>query len=943
MPKILTKDHFSIADLKQLYNSVVINPFNDPHSSSNNEYDISYFFVNGVKPYFQSMLSTYAGDNTINKAFTIIKEIRGEILNKILFSLDDSLITNELAVINNNLKSNMKDLIRNNRTNLQQMQLNCQFCATFREYINQILGPNTTATNPLNANSLLGAWRALDPENNRRGGYNGYIKNIFSYNQTGELLSCNTQLQDGRCGSLVVEAIAVYYLATKISCAGLMLNPDEQENRFGIFITTLTECLRGYNEGNHRGIDYPSCAPGIIGRLVRQGGYESKIQFISKKSFINRIINDVVCKRINEFLQQVDNATVVANLLASLITGFGDDQKITALAANQELLKQRYSVFSAIDNNYIFFQLIKEHIKQEKDTHHSPIMVAIYDEIQRYNYQSFIDAFTRLDLVNFNEIFDESRISKELQLIAYAFSDPAYNCHAQVANMCAAKLRQLQPLLNNECISVDTAKIICQTILAEILPIIRPQSLFVSGFNQVDLIIIIESYKNGSNSMESDEEFIARIIKKSYLDRDELGEEQSIDGLDNIINQLLINRSNLIDRIASLILIKIKQTLLSNQQSNANDQAAGNHSSGSNAFPQGYTSTTEASLGEVVSQRLQHVPIRVSRDLNRLRYISTGIRNTTFTGPYSNLVDLPDVPVIHPYFPNGINANQLYDNGIPSFPIVVSIPKGTIGNLPSGVTEQLVRNNININQLDVFFCVQNMPWNDTEQLLFRPHPWLHSDAPFSGNYSKQEVVLAAIMAVNANLSTLIEFQVGTNHSNNNEVIYSPNSMRIQGINNLTHSSSFYSFCFARNSSRAVLTLHWLLNQQDHFRLNQFISQLHNSNATLQLQEIIDWANNLSNSKLNSGIGLLSGAGLEITAVDALQYLIVGGQPEIRVNNTQYSLSEQQLAGVEWRREVFFSNVNQLTPEEQEEQRLLALPLSQQPVAFRFKMASRYLR
>lgn len=933
MPKILTKDHFSITDLKQLHNKVVIDPFNDGHSSSNNEYDISYFFNNGVKPYFQPMLSTYPGDSSINKALTIIKEIRGEILSKILFSLDDSLITNQLAVINNNIKSNMKDLIRNNRNKLQQMQFNCQVCATFREYINQILGSNTTATNPLNANSLLGAWRALDPENNRRGGYNGYIKNIFSYNQTGELLSCNVQLHEGRCGSAVVEAIAVYYLATKVSSDGLMLTPDEQENRFGIFITTLTECLRGYNEGNHKGIDYPSCAPGIMGRLVTQGGYEPRFQFISKKSFINRIINDVVCKRINEFLQHTNNTTVVANLLASLITGFGDDQKLIALAANPQLIKQRYSLFADVDNNYIFFQLIKEHIKQEKDTHRSPIMVTIYSEIQRYNYRSFLDAFTNT----------EPEISKELQLIAYAFSDPAYNCYAQVANMCAAKLRQLNPSLNNQCISVDAAKIICQTILAEILPTIRPQSLFVSGFNQVDLMIIIESYKNGSNSMESDEEFVARIIKKSYLDMDELGEEQTLDGLDNIINQLLINRSSLIDRIANLILIEIKQRLLSNHQSNTNDQSSSSYPSRSNAFPQGYISTTEASLGEIVNQSLQPVTIRIIRDLNRFRYISTGIRNTTSTGPYSNIVDLPDVPVIHPYFPNGVNANQLYDNGIPSFSVVVSIPKGTIGNLPSGVTEQLIRNNININQLDVFFCVQNMPWNDTEKLLFRPHPWLHREAPFSGNYSKQEVILAAIMAVNANLSTLIEFQVSTNRSSNNEVIYLPNSMGIQGINNLTDSSSFYSFCFSRNSGRAALTLHWLLNQQDHYRINQFINRLQNTNTILRLQEIIDWAHSLSNSKLNSGIGSLSGTGLEVTAVDALQALIVGGQPEISVNNNQYSLSEQQLAGFEWRREVFFSNINQLTPEQQEEQRLSALPLSQQPVAHRFKMASRYLR
>ena len=90
MPKILTEHNFSAANLKTLYKEVVVKPFNNSHSANNNDTDAIHFFEQRVKPYFQHMFLAYDGSSVLNKAFTIIKKIRGEILNNILIAIDDS-------------------------------------------------------------------------------------------------------------------------------------------------------------------------------------------------------------------------------------------------------------------------------------------------------------------------------------------------------------------------------------------------------------------------------------------------------------------------------------------------------------------------------------------------------------------------------------------------------------------------------------------------------------------------------------------------------------------------------------------------------------------------------------------------------------------------------------------------------------------------------------
>lgn len=952
MPKILTEHNFSATNLKTLYKEVVVKPFNNSHSANNNDSDAIHFFQQRVKPYFQHMFLAYDGASVLYKAFTIIKKIRGEILNNILIAIDDSSTTNQLGRINGTIKVNIKRLIRANKNNLEEMQFNCRFCAEFRKLINQILGPITNNNfNVLNTNPILGAWRALDPQNNRRVGYDGYSNNIFGYTGIGELLLCGSPQANAHYGKIIVEAIAIYYLATKNSCSlSITLDFQEQTHRFGIFMTTLTEAVRGYNEGNSEGIDRPSCPGGIIGRLVEQSGYEQNIQFISKKTFINRIINDIVCKKVNEILSNVTTIETITQLLTVLNTSLGSDQQLRQIETTLLLRTQRYSLFGSItDNNLRFFQLIKNAIKQEKDAYNDPIVVILYQEIERYTYQTFVDAFLRMPEEYNQAILAGEEFSKELKLIGYAFSDPAYNCYPRVLNMCLAKIQQLQPQSQQVITDEIASRIAIEIIetLSQEFPTITARSLFNNTNNskQADLSVIIGSYKSGANSLENEEDFLNRIIKKSYYDRDELGQEEEIYGLDSIINENLINRTFLIKKIANLILIKIKQQLDRNQQSVsivASERSLFvepiiiarltevpiDHAL-ERALPQGYDEAREALLGTIVNQNLQHVLARTGHDENRSRYMF-GIRNIRFTGPYSNTLDLPNVPVIHPYFPNGMGGNQLYDTGIPSFPIVVAIPQGTLGNLPSGVREQLIIHNININQLEVFFCVQNMPWHQDEQLLLRPHPWLHQDAPFSGNYARNDIIFVSTIAINARLETMMEANVNTHNDDGGEVIYSPNNMRIQGLNDFSQSHAFYSFCVTENAGRAVLTLHWLLNQQDHFRIVRLIHDTNSNGTGLCLREVIEWGDNIIGSRLNGGIRFAGEQAADITAIDALKSLVVGGQPEVLINNNEYRLVEQQVM-----RNAILALEQPVSGEE--------LPLHMQPASIRVELGRRRFR
>lgn len=198
---------------------------------------------------------------------------------------------------------------------------------------------------------------------------------------------------------------------------------------------------------------------------------------------------------------------------------------------------------------------------------------------------------------------------------------------------------------------------------------------------------------------------------------------------------------------------------------------------------------------------------------------SLGVANTgplgEDTGVMGVQIGYPRMPVVHPYHPVGDNPATSRNNGIPTFSIAMAFPRGTVGNLPAGVLEQLRQYNIAIGNLDVFWSVQDMPWQG-EQLLLRPHPWLHPDAPQERGARQNSNILVGICDIDSSMSSVTAIQdVCTHPDVNGHMVYSERQMPIMGIETAPNSShSFYSLCIDPDTGRAALTLHWLLNGSD---------------------------------------------------------------------------------------------------------------------------------
>lgn len=568
MLKILNEDNFTAADLQYLYQVVVVGTFNNNHSANNNDRNVFNFFENKVKSYFRPIINDYNGVAYFEKLLIIIQEIRSKILTNILMSLDDTSSINPLGHIDSTIKSNIKSIINEHKDQLQKIEFDCKFCEEFRRLINQILGNiDKFSINQLNTNPWLAAWRFLDPANNRRecekNDFNApYINNPLSFSITGELLSCNVRVKNFTnatydYGGYLLEAIVVYYLATKFSHTGTLLSKEEQERRFIIYTTTLTEALRCYNENDFQGVDLPSCPGGMISRFIEQCGYEKNLQFVSQRTFINDVISDVVCNRVHEILSKFTTIQEILDLLNFLCTGFSPYEQLGMLETSLELRKKRYSLFDFDNNNKIFFELIKNKIKEKTDNIEDEVMFDFHQRIREYCYQEFTSTFLDLPIIYPDRIIE--KFTRGFRLIGYAFSDPSYCCYPRVLNMCLAKLQQLQP--QSQIISGKNAIKLCEQVLKEVLPLAANLPLFASGFMDADLAVIIESYKNGVNNKESDQDFVDRIIKISYQDYSELGEQQEMAGLSSIINSSLLNRNVLIKNIASRVLEKIRKHL----------------------------------------------------------------------------------------------------------------------------------------------------------------------------------------------------------------------------------------------------------------------------------------------------------------------------------------------------------------------------------------------
>jgi hypothetical protein len=546
MPEILDPQNFSQQKLRYLHQQIIDLPFNGSHNSQSNQTEAKNFFDSIVKVLFNSKFQAYNGVDSIQKSLNIIEEIREKILDNILCGLDDP--TNpDLYNINNILKHLIRNCINTNKNILKQAKYNCNFCRAFRNAINLALDNNPVLYN----NSILGAWRFLDPENSRLSRASSYC--CFAYNDSHELSMFGCEIMNYLD---VLMIIAFYYVATKYDCSLNELTTEEQRCRFGRYMGTLTEILRGYNRDELlNDLDNPSCAGGTLSRLIEQGGYEAGITFMSKRTFIEGAINRVAKPAIAELLTNATTIEELNNIFNALTPGFSSE--LTAIADNELLLLQRYTIFNLDDyenNATNFFNLIKQELICIKNTfnnsdYHSNMMNNILREINNLTYQEF-----KLIFIN------QCAFSKEVKLIGYALSDPAYSCYSDITSLYIEKLKTLSPT-TERIISEHTAQTLANHVVSQNLlrNIINIGHFWNVGCGVANLAIIISSYKYGIHADESDEAFVTRISGNNYIETEQ--DEEPTEGLDSIINPELPNRAVLIRSTANSIL----RAILANQ------------------------------------------------------------------------------------------------------------------------------------------------------------------------------------------------------------------------------------------------------------------------------------------------------------------------------------------------------------------------------------------
>lgn len=282
----------------------------------------------------------------------------------------------------------------------------------------------------------------------------------------------------------------------------------------------------------------------------------------------------------------------------------------------------------------------------------------------------------------------------------------------------------------------------------------------------------------------------------------------------------------------------------------------------------------------IIEQTLEQ--ITTTDALQRKRYIFNTKRQS-YSAPYSQSIDFPKVPVIHPYDPNGEDGRVFYDAGIPSFPVVIKFPGPAINNFSNNkkLLELLAQYSINIEDLEVFFCIQNMPWLN-ESIKFRPHVWLDN-----GDNNQHYNIMFAVS------NNIDDFKIIQDSITIHDGLFSPNNMALTNdLQDLQNTKNFYSFCFNPETKRAAVTLHWLLNCRDYNSFLAFADTYHNH---LSLDNVITWSQSLPNT---ISVDILKALGnTEIICSESIQPAgssvnveIIDDEPEVVATVTNQRLS-----------------------------------------------------
>ncbi len=240
-------------------------------------------------------------------------------------------------------------------------------------------------------------------------------------------------------------------------------------------------------------------------------------------------------------------------------------------------------------------------------------------------------------------------------------------------------------------------------------------------------------------------------------------------------------------------------------------------------LPQAFPPAVAGEIGGATPFNLAGAPPGIGGD----HYVTQGMGRTQ---QYQQL-GLPQATVFHPYHPAGYDpdgppgGHDRINNGLVSTPFAARLSAAHFPNLPASVQAALANEGINQADVDIDVVQQNMPWSANTEIELRPHYWTDPAALNVGVYNTNRDLSVGLFHADRGLSirgqapgTMGQYHISVHQGPADQetgltpIVSSPDNMQ---VDNLNHRNSTSIWSVVRNGPRAAVTLHLLLDDNDH--------------------------------------------------------------------------------------------------------------------------------
>jgi DNA-binding beta-propeller fold protein YncE len=175
---------------------------------------------------------------------------------------------------------------------------------------------------------------------------------------------------------------------------------------------------------------------------------------------------------------------------------------------------------------------------------------------------------------------------------------------------------------------------------------------------------------------------------------------------------------------------------------------------------------------------------------------------------------LPQAPVFHP-----LDPRQGLGSPGPALCVTfnVKLPGAFFEALPAGILRKLEERGVPQGNVDIFWVVQNQPWNDAP-ILFRPHYWADPEAPAVGPYNRTCAIEVGIFEAQGEIrfaghgsQAFFGADIQIQGPDQGAVLSAPGNLGVE-VPAPNRTRSFWTLTICQG--RAAATLHVLLNQAD---------------------------------------------------------------------------------------------------------------------------------